>query len=197
LLEPSEAGCRCAGIGGPRVIGEEGVALSEPWAALYGEVWEDLVRFLDRKVWDMEQAQDLAQEAFVRALRTDPVPDSPRAWLFTVAANLARDEARSAIRRRQKLHLLGASTGEEAAGPAELLEAKRRREQVRQALDLLNERERNALLLCEAGLSYAEIAGATGLAVGAVGTTLSRARRKLATAFDSLTEDEDSGAAPR
>jgi RNA polymerase sigma-70 factor (ECF subfamily) len=170
--------------------------LSEPWATLYGEVWEELVRFLDRKVWDMEQARDLAQEAFVRALRTDPVPDSPRAWLFTVAANLARDEARSAIRRRQKLQLLRASAGEEAAGPAEVLEAKRRREQVRKALGALNERERNALLLCEAGLSYSEIADATGLAVGAVGTTLSRARRKLASAFDTLSEGEDSRAAP-
>ena len=145
----------------------------------------------------MEQAQDLAQEVFFRALRADPVPDSPRAWLFTVAANLARDEARSAIRRRQKLQLLRASTDEAAAGPAEMLEAKRRRQQVRQALDALNERERTALLLCEAGLSYAEIGGATGLAVGAVGTTLSRARRKLASAFDSLSEGEESRAAPR
>ena len=144
----------------------------------------------------MEHAQDLAQEAFVRALRADPVPDSPRAWLFTVAANLARDEARSAIRKRRKLQLLRASTAGEAAGPAELLEAKRRREQVRKALGALNERERDALLLCEAGLSYAEIAGAIGLAVGAVGTTLSRARRKLASAIDTLSEGEDSRAAP-
>lgn len=170
--------------------------MSEPWATLYGEVWEELVRFLDRKVWDMEQAQDLAQEAFVRALRTDPVPDSPRAWLFTVASNLARDEARSAIRRRQKLHLVRASTVEEAAGPAEAFEAKQRRERVRRALAALNEREQNALLLREAGLSYAEIAGATGLAVGAIGTTLSRARRKLAAAFESQSEGEGSRAAP-
>ena len=133
----------------------------------------------------------------MRALRANPVPDSPRAWLFTVAAHLARDEARSAIQRRQKLSLLRASTPGEAAGPAEAFEAKQRREQVRKALEALNERERSALLLCEAGLSYAEIAGATGLSAGAVGTTLSRARRKLASAFDAQSEDEDSRAAPR
>jgi len=170
--------------------------LSEPWATLYAEVWEELVRFLDRKVWDMELAQDLAQEAFVRALRTDRVPDSPRAWLFTVAANLARDEARTAIRRREKLRLVRSSAEEEATGPAEALEAKQRRLRVQQALEALNERERNALLLSEAGLSYAEIAGATGLAVGAVGTTLSRARRKLASTYETLSEGEDPRAAP-
>ena len=186
----------CAGLDGPHVIGIEGVALSEPWATLYGEVWEELVRFLDRKVWDMELAQDLAQEAFVRALRTDPVPDSPRAWLFTVAANLARDEARTAIRRREKLHLVRSAAADSPIDPDEALEARQRRQLVRQALDTLNERERNALLLCEAGLSYPEIAGATGLAAGAIGTTLSRARRKLAAAYEMLREGEDSRAAP-
>ena len=170
--------------------------MSEPWATLYPEVWEELVRFLDRKVWDMERAQDLAQEVFVRALRTDPVPDAPRAWLFAVAANLARDEARTAIRRREKLHLVRSAAEDGPVGPDEAMEASQQRRFVRQALDMLNERERTALLLCEAGLSYVEIAGATGLAAGAVGTTLSRARRRLAVAYETLTEGEDTRAAP-
>ena len=40
------------------------------------------------------------------------------------------------------------------------------------------------LLLWDAGLSYPEIAAQTGLAVGAVGTTLARARRRLVDAHD-------------
>ena len=52
----------------------------------------------------MERARDLAQDTFVRALRENP--DNPRSWLFTVAANLARDEARTAIRRKRHLTLL-------------------------------------------------------------------------------------------
>jgi DNA-directed RNA polymerase specialized sigma24 family protein len=40
------------------------------------------------------------------------------------------------------------------------------------------------LLLWDAGLSYQEIAQQTGLALGAVGTTLARARRRLVEAYD-------------
>jgi RNA polymerase sigma factor (sigma-70 family) len=173
--------------------------LSEPWATLYRQVWDDLVRFLDRKVWDPERARDLAQESFVRALQADPVPDDPRAWLFTVAGNLARDEARMVIRRRAKLELIrvDAEQADLVPGPDAELEASDRRAKVRRALESLSDRDREALLLCDAGLSYADIAEATGLSAGAVGTTLSRARRKLAAAYDAVAGDEESGVAHR
>ena len=54
---------------------------------------------------------------------------------------------------------------------------------VREALDSLSERDREVLLLWDAGQSYSEIARQAKLAVGAVGTTLARARRRLAEAF--------------
>ena len=38
------------------------------WGELYRTALPDLVRFLHRKVWDMERAKDLAQDTFVRAL---------------------------------------------------------------------------------------------------------------------------------
>lgn len=166
--------------------------MSEPWATLYAQVWGDLVRFLDRKVWDPERARDLAQEVFVRALQTDPVPDDPRAWVFTVAGNLAKDEARTAIRRRKKLRLVRVEAEEAnlAAGPDEDWEARERRTAVRRALAALSERDREALLLSEAGLTYEEIAAASGLSPGAVGTTLSRARRKLLAAWEAVERDE-------
>ena len=65
---------------------------------LYLTTYAAVVRFLYRKVWDADSAEDLAQEVFVRAMRHRP--EKPRAWVFAVAANLARDEARSAIRRK-------------------------------------------------------------------------------------------------
>lgn len=169
--------------------------MSEPWASLYGEVWGELVRYIDRRVWDPERAQELAQEVFIRALRETSIPESPRAWLFTVAANLARDEARRAIRGREKLRLVGAEPRDGAPSPEELLAVEQTRERVRQALEALNEREKDALLMVEAGFSYAEIAEATGLAPGAVGTTLSRARRKVSAAYEELEGGEDVQAA--
>jgi RNA polymerase sigma factor (sigma-70 family) len=164
--------------------------VSVDWAEVYRTTFEDLVRFLHRKVWDADRAQDLAQEAFVRAL--DHEPDNPRAWLFTVAGNLARDEARTAIRRREHLTLLKseAATRAPAPDPAEELEHKLRMKQVRGALDRLNEKDRDVLLLWDAGLNYAEIAAETGLAQGAIGTTLARARRRLVEAYGEL-EDRD------
>jgi RNA polymerase sigma-70 factor (ECF subfamily) len=152
---------------------------------MYRATYADLVRFLHRKVWDADQAQDLAQEVFVRAL--DQNPENPRAWLFTVAANLARDEARSAIRKRQHLHLVKAETvPEPPPAPDAELEREQREQQVRRALEQLSERDREVLLLWDAGLSYPEIARETGLSLGAIGTTLARARRRLVEAFEAL-----------
>ncbi len=138
-------------------------------------------------VWDADRAHDLAQEAFARALGQSP--DNPRAWVFRVASNLANDEARSAIRRRKHLVLIKgeAEARQEAApDPQDQLEQQERVEAVRKALDQLGERDREALLLWDAGLNYQDIAAATGLAAGAVGTTLARARRRLVEAHDAL-----------
>jgi len=141
-----------------------------------------LVRFLYRKVWEADRAEDLAQEAFVRVLEHDP--ENPRAFVFTVAANLARDEARTAIRRRKHLELVKAEQPTSAAAsPADDLERHEQERLVQAALNALTERDREVLLLWDAGLDYDEIAAQTGLARGAIGTTLSRARRRLAEAY--------------
>jgi RNA polymerase sigma-70 factor (ECF subfamily) len=159
--------------------------LSVDWSQIYRTVYPDLVRFLYRKVWDPERAAELAQECFVRALRDRP--DQPRAWLFTVAANLARDEARTVVRRKHHLTLLAVDEGRRPAAPdpsAELME-RELWERVRTALDSLGEADREILLLWDSGLSYQEIAAETGRAVGAIGTTLARARKRLVAAYQS------------
>lgn len=158
--------------------------VSIDWNELYRGTFPDLVRFLHRKVWDADRARDLAQEAFVRALQSEP--RRPRAWLFQVASNLARDEARTVIRRRRHLTLLKgeAQAAQEAArGPDEALQERERWARVCEALADLGDRDREVLLLWDAGQSYTEIARQMGLAVSAVGTTLARARRRLAEAY--------------
>ena len=155
----------------------------ENLADVYRTTYRALVRFLYRKVWDAERAEDLAQEAFARALVHKP--DNARGWLFIVAANMARDDARRAARERRHLTLLKAEPQEGASAAEEALEVESNRARVRAALDELSPRDREALLLWDSGLSYDEIAAQTGLARGAIGTTLSRARRRLVQAVEA------------
>jgi len=106
-----------------------------------------------------------------------------------VARNLARDEARTALRRRRHLVLLqGAAQAEESAEPEapERMERSQDSARVRQALEALSDRDREVLLLWDAGLSYEDIAQQTGLALGAIGTTLARARRRLVDAYETM-----------
>lgn len=158
--------------------------MATDWAELYRKTYGDLVRFLHRKVWDADRARDLAQEVFVRALDHDP--ERPRAWLFTVAANLARDEARGAGRRKRHLELIKNEPRPAAPDPAQELEERERMAAVRAALAKLGDRDREVLLLWDAGSSYDDIAAHTGLARTAVGTTLARARKRLIEAYDAL-----------
>src|SRR5437867_2689584 len=99
--------------------GRDGVS-PEDLADVYRSTYRALVRFLYRKVWDAERAEDLAQEAFARALIHKP--ESARGWLFIVAANMARDDARRAARERRHLTLLTAEPQESTLASDEAVE---------------------------------------------------------------------------
>ena len=159
--------------------------MTDDLAELYQTTYAAVVRFLYRKVWDPDRAEDLAQEVFVRAMKHQP--EKPRAWVFAVAANLARDEARAAVRRKRHLTLLKNDPSPMSAPlptPDAEVEHSEKMTKVHDALSTLTPRDQEVLLLWDAGLSYPEIAERTGLAVGAVGTTLARARKRLVDAYD-------------
>src|SRR5216683_7820741 len=100
-------------------------SVPEDIADVYRSTYGALVRFLYRKVWDAERAEDLAQEAFARALVHKP--ENARGWLFIVAANMARDEARRAARERRHLTLLTAEPQASAPAMDEVVDAERDR----------------------------------------------------------------------
>jgi RNA polymerase sigma-70 factor (ECF subfamily) len=144
-----------------------------------------LVRYLTRRLGDRDWAEEVAQETFLRALRQDRI-ENERAWLFAVATNLVRDEARKDARRRRHLALLAEQERAEEAVEQEPTSLERAQEaaMARRAVDALAERDRLALLMREEGLSYEEIAVALDLSPGSVGTTLSRARRRLVQVYE-------------
>ncbi len=153
---------------------------------LFREYHQPLVRYLTRRLGDRDWAEEVAQETFVRALRQGEMINE-RAWLFAVATNLVRDEARKDMRRRKHLALLADEQRQEFEQPEEQTPDRAQEfADARKAMSALAERDRHALLMREEGLDYGEIAEALGLSPGSVGTTLSRARRRVVEVYELI-----------
>jgi RNA polymerase sigma-70 factor (ECF subfamily) len=154
--------------------------------SLFREFHQPLVRYLTRRLGDRDWAEEVAQETFLRAARQKEIV-SERSWLFAVATNLVRDEARKDMRRRRHLELLAREerAREEIVPQLDSIERAENAAAARKALDALTERDREALLMREEGLDYNEIAKALDLSVASVGTTLARARKRLVEAFEA------------
>jgi len=103
----------------------------------------------------------------------------PRAWLFRVAANLCHSRYRKA-QRAERVQRKAQATMSVPPGPDEEFVRRERMEQVKTAMRNLNERDRLLVMLYQEHLSYAEIAGITGIKVTSVGKFLSRAIGRLA-----------------
>lgn len=153
-----------------------------------------LVGIMHHIVGTKEEAEDLAQEVFLRVFRTRK-KYTPKAkfstWLFTIANNLALNALRDRGRRKQ-LPLELRDSGSLAARPGVALASHRdappqhgvQQEEladvVRRALDDLNERQRVAVVLNKfEDMGYAEIADVMGLTSKAVKSLLCRARERL------------------
>src|SRR6266850_2512560 len=111
-----------------------------------------------------------------RRIRADGYSWWQRTWRVT---------KRAKPRAKRHLTLLKSEPDAVLSSPEDEIDADTRARRVRVALDQLTPRDREALLLWDAGMSYDEIAAQTGLARGAIGTTLARARRRLVEAYDA------------
>jgi RNA polymerase sigma-70 factor (ECF subfamily) len=173
-----------------------GVRADEPGAfeQLVERYQERLVAIMHHLVGNAEEAEDLAQEVFLRIYRARK-KYRPRAkfstWLFTIANHLAAN-ARRSRQRRQVVPLDVRDSGPLGPRPAEHLVRDRgkapsqRLQQlelaavVQRALDGLNERQRLAVVLNKfEEMSYDEIAEVMKLSTKAVKSLLSRARSNL------------------
>jgi RNA polymerase sigma-70 factor, ECF subfamily len=157
-----------------------------------------LVGVMNHLVGQAEEAEDLAQEVFLRVYRARKTYH-PRCkfttWLFTIANNLALNCLRSRQRKPvrplppQDSGPLGRSPAEQmvpdpGSGPLRKVERREMAEVIRRALDGLNERQRMAVLLNKfEDMNYAEIAAVMGLTTKGVKSLLSRARMNLRAAL--------------
>jgi len=163
--------------------------MTEFLADLFTQYHASLVRVLYRRTGDRERAEEIAQEVFARAAVGAPIRN-PRPWLFAVALNLVREEGRTTTRRGRLLELYKEERPQLAPSPDEDLERTEKTDRVRAALDTLTARDKEALLLQAEGFSYDEIASALGLARGAIGTTLARARKRLVESYRAREAEE-------
>lgn len=162
--------------------------------------WEQpMKRYLARMVLNSGDAEDLAQESFVRLYQQrarfdQGQPFAP--WLYAIATNLARNRLRW-WRRRPSIDLDSwtrnpcAAQVESVPGAAELLELAERARQVRLVVSELPVGLREVVVLCEfEELGQAEAARVLGTTQKAVEHRLSRARERLRTRLAALAQGE-------
>ncbi|NNM33947.1 MAG: sigma-70 family RNA polymerase sigma factor [Gemmatimonadetes bacterium] len=158
--------------------------------AFFDDQFASLHRYLARFTGDPEVAGELAQEAFIRLYRRRGRPDQPRAWLFTVAMNLARNAKTKASRQRRLLtlerstHVLSDPPG----APGTTCGSASTRVRVKRALAALSGRDRQLLLLRAEGYSYKDLAAALELNEASVGTLLSRAKAAFKDAYQEYAD---------
>ncbi len=146
-----------------------------------------------RMVKNPADAEDLAQESFLKAYRglgAYRAESRFSLWLYRIASNLCLDFLRQQKRRPTAPLQTEDEDGEERETeipderyqPERLLEQKLTQESLRRGLDALPPEFRQVLLLRELqGLSYEEIGAVTGLESGTVKSRIFRARKKLCT----------------
>lgn len=158
---------------------------------VFAAAWPVCYRVARRMTGSDEDARDVVQDAFVKALthleRFDH-RSAFRTWLLRIVSNCATDHLRK-HRRRGLLFTLTAWAGPERDGPpepaqladpAKPLEQQDLRQEIDQALSSLSETTRGAFVLyAEAGMTYQEVAETLAVPIGTVMSRIHSARKKL------------------
>ena len=156
--------------------------IEERVTLLYEEAREDLYRYSLTFGLSPGEAQEAAQEVFLRlytALKKGDDIENARAWCFRVAHNLSLK-----LRARQAPQLpfdldLEAKLVQPGPGPEASAIDNQRMLRVHRAIEGLSEQQKRCLFLRMEGLRYPEIAEALGLSASTVGEFLRRAVTRL------------------
>jgi RNA polymerase sigma-70 factor (ECF subfamily) len=170
-----------------------------------------VLKLVSRYLRDPADAEDVAQEAFIKAYRALPQFRGDSAfytWLYRIAINTAKNALLSRDRNPVEFDLDLQNVEESSAmqgrladpeTPESLLATEEIRETVNRAIEALPEDLRTAIVLRELeGLSYEDIAAAMDCPVGTVRSRIYRAReaidRRLSDVFEGgLGRAEESG----
>lgn len=166
------------------------VALGDPAAvrALAARKLPRLLALAGRMLGEASEAEDVAQEAMIRAWRQAPTwkPGVARfdTWLHRVTLNLCYDRLR---RRREIVTDSPPEQADDGPAPDRGLEAADVGRRVAAAMAALPDRQREAVALCHyQDLTNIEAAAIMGVSVDALESLLSRGRRALRAALSDM-----------
>lgn len=163
--------------------------------AFFDEVFPSLFRYCNRLTGDPDAAEDVAQETFLRFVRdgVQGPPKALRAWLFKVATHLIRDRYRVRENRRRLMEENPMTPSASPDDPEADVERAETVAAVRSALDELDPRDRQLLLMRGEGFSYKEMADAVGVKATSVGTLLARAQERFIDVYEGRPGGSDPG----
>jgi RNA polymerase sigma-70 factor (ECF subfamily) len=156
----------------------------QAFAELVDRYQRPLFGFLGRMGMGQAQAEDIAQETFVRAWTQlhnyQPQRAQFSTWLYTIARNLAINALQSAAQQHEVPTAEPPELASEQAGPAQAMERAQQQAYLQAALRQLPMAERSALALVYVHeLGLADVARIEGDSVAAIKTRLHRAKQKL------------------
>jgi RNA polymerase sigma-70 factor (ECF subfamily) len=161
-------------------------ALEQKVTEVFEWFYEPVYRYVRSIIGSAADAEDLAQEAFLRlytSLQNENRIGNVRSWLFRVAHNLAIDYLRTVRHLDHDVPEVW-ELREERLDPGENAEQRlleqEQRQRLRRAMIRLSPQERYCLELRAEGLSYREIAEVLGVSTSSVNTFLGRGVKKLA-----------------
>lgn len=167
-----------------------GPQFEEQFVGLFGEKYDALRRYLILLGLSREDAEDAAQETFMRLhkhLKSGRGRENLEGWLVKVARNIARDELRSR-RRNMPLERTEWQTEDLLRDPVESPEIRllngEKLARLQTAMAQLTPQQAECFRLRVAGLRYREIADAMDIGISAVGELIQRAMARLKEASD-------------